>query len=242
MKKLLTAVIFAAISFVNAYPAETSLDHILKQAGLRQEKIEKGVVDMNFTANTAFLQKNTEGKTEKKINSSRVVYQKQPDILIEKYSSMEIDGKALTANELDKETKKRQKRTDRRQSKSPFSPSMKDSYAHALSGETEFEGRSAWVVSFTPKEKKETFIEGKAYISKKDFSVLGMDFVPAVLPPVIKAMKMSMSMAPVDGYWLPAKFRMEITLKITFIFTLADKRIEIEETYSDYKLNTPKNQ
>jgi hypothetical protein len=38
------------------------------------------------------------------------------------------------------------------------------------------------------------------------------------------------------GWWLPARFNMELYLKVQVIINLVEKRITVEERYSDYRL------
>lgn len=237
--KFLLISFFTSVLPLFAAEVQNNIDFIVSQAGMEQERMEKGVKDMNYLAKSSFVQKNNEGKTEKRVDSKRMVYQKNTDKIYMKYVSMSFDNKELSQDELNKEIAKQKKRKDgKMEAKSPFSPLMRSSYTFSLAGETKFANQDAWIVGFKAKEKADKFIDGKAYISKKNYNVLYMDFTPSKLPGVIKSIKMSMEFSPVQGYWLPYKFKMEMYLKVKFILTIADKHMEMEDNYSDYKINT----
>jgi hypothetical protein len=60
---------------------------------------------------------------------------------------------------------------------------------------------------------------------------------PAELPRVLEEFAMNIRFASVDGFQLPAVFRMDMRVRVSFLFTLADRTLSIEDRYSDYRLN-----
>ena len=48
---------------------------------------------------------------------------------------------------------------------------------------------------------------------------------------------MSIRFASVDGFQLPAVFSMDMRVRVSFLTTLADRTLSIEDRYSDYRLN-----
>ena len=43
--------------------------------------------------------------------------------------------------------------------------------------------------------------------------------------------------APVDGFWLPEVFSMDMHVRIDFLLTLSDRTLSIVDRYSQYRLN-----
>ena len=48
---------------------------------------------------------------------------------------------------------------------------------------------------------------------------------------------MNIRFAPVSGYQLPPMFSMDMRIRISFLITLADRTLSIEDRYSNYRLN-----
>ena len=60
---------------------------------------------------------------------------------------------------------------------------------------------------------------------------------PSKLPGVLKEFAMSVHFAPFGEYWLPSVFSMDMRVRISFLVTLADRTLSIEDRYSDCRLN-----
>ena len=56
-------------------------------------------------------------------------------------------------------------------------------------------------------------------------------------PRVLEEFAMNIRFAPVDGYWLPSVFNMDMHVRVSFLFTLTDRTLSIEDRYSEYRLN-----
>lgn len=242
MRKILIIVSFLLICCIFSlyiYADDADLDAIIKKVMIQQERIEKDINDMVFKAYSVYYEKNDSGAIEKKVQSYRNIYRKNPDKVYAEYTSMSINDKELSKDEIKRQIEE-QKKMGRKNDRmiSPFSPRMKDNYEFSLIGSEKINNSDVWAVGFKSKERKEEYGDGKAYISKEHFNVVQFEFTPAKVPGVIKTMKMKVIFFPVDGYWVPLKFEMKMHLKVEFILTLADKNIDIEDNYSDYKLNT----
>jgi hypothetical protein len=237
-RRLFLAACLAAVFFARASAAQYSLGSVIEGASKEQARIEKEIRSMEYTAQSVYVQKDKSGTVKKRIVSRRVISQKNSGETSDKYLSMNIDGKELSAGEMARELKKQ--RAEKREAKSPFSPKVKDSYVFTILGETEPGGRSpcgGWVVGFKPKEKKDGFIEGRAYVSAEDYSIQNMDFLPAKLPGMVKSMEAHVWFAPVRKYWLPSRISMKTHIKISFLVNIAEMDIEMDQEFSDYKLN-----
>jgi hypothetical protein len=173
--------------------------------------------------------------------SVRKVYVRQQDQIRNEYLSMTIDGRSLSKKEMERELAK-QRRSGRNRNnegfQSPFSSEVEDLYRYELRGEGMLDGQKVWLVGFSPKEVKENLFTGTAYISLNHYQPVYVEMAPSKLPGVLKEFAMSVRFAPVGEYWLPSVFSMDMRVKVSFLVTLAERTLSIEDRYSDYKLNT----
>ena len=165
-----------------------------------------------------------------------------PDRLHNEYLSMTIDGRELTGKEMERELAK-QRRGGRRGEgdggnfQNPFSAEAAPLYDFELKGPDLFDGRAVWVLEFTPKQVQENLFTGSAYISQEDYQPVYVEMAPAVLPRMLEEFAMNIRFAPVDGYILPAVFEMDMRVRVSFLITLADRTLSIQDRYSEYRLN-----
>ena len=135
----------------------------------------------------------------------------------------------------------RQQRGGRREGQgefqSPFSAEAAPLYDFQLRGPQLFEGQSVLVVEFAPKQAEENLFSGSAFISRNDYQPVYVEMAPAVLPRVLEEFSMNIRFAEVEGYRLPSVFSMDMRVRVSFLVTLADRTLSIEDRYSEYRLN-----
>lgn len=120
---------------------------------------------------------------------------------------------------------------------SPFSAEAAPLYNFEIKGMALFEEQAVWVVEFTPEQAEENLFSGSAYISQEDYQPVYVEMAPAVLPRVLEEFSMKIRFAAVEGYRLPSVFSMDMRVRISFLVTMADRTLSIEDYYSDYRLN-----
>jgi hypothetical protein len=217
---------------------EAILSEIRQADAARQEAVR----DMVYTAETTVVE--WEDASRESIKSEtlsvRAVYAREPDQIHNEYLSMTIDGRRLSEREMGRELAK-QRRGGRNQGdgdfQSPFSPKVSDLYQFELKGQDVFDGREVWLLSFRPKEPEENLFTGTAVISQGDYQPIFVEMALAKLPGILEEIAMSIRFAPVGEYWLPSVFNMDMRVRISFLVTLADRTLSIEDRYSDYRLN-----
>jgi hypothetical protein len=205
---------------------------------------EAAIRDMVYTAETRVIEWEDPSRRVVKSEtlSVRKVYMRAPDQLHNEYLSMTIDGRELTRKEMERELVK-QRRGGRRDEgnggdfQSPFSAEAAPHYDFKLGPVQLYEGQAVWVVEFTPKQAEENLFAGGAYISQVNYQPLYVEMTPAVLPRVLEEFAMNIRFAPVDGHRLPSVFSMDMRVRVSFLVTLADRTLSIEDRYSDYRLN-----
>jgi hypothetical protein len=240
----LLLVLIACGAFAPRAVAEPGLDELL--AGIRRAEAKRRAAlrEMVYTANARVVEWTDPSRTEIKQEtiSERRVYTREPDLMRNEYLSMAIDGRPLSEAEMRRELAKQRRGGGRGQGGggqfvSPFSPEAAADYTFRFLGESDYEGQPAWRVAFSPVEPGEMRMEGSALVSQSDYQTLFVEMAPSELPSVLKEFAMRIRFAPVQGYWLPAHFRMEMRVKVSVIVTLADRTLTIEDLYSDYRLN-----
>jgi hypothetical protein len=227
------------------YASDSTIETILRELQGAEAAREAAIRDMVYTAETRVIEWEDSARQEIKSEtiSVRRVYVRTPDQMHNEYLSMTVDGRALTRKEMERELAK-QRRGGRRGSEgngggfqSPFSAEAAPFYDFELEGPEMFEGRAVWVVSFSPKKPEENLFTGRAYVDREDAQPVYVEMAPAVLPRVLEEFAMDIRFAPVNGYSLPSVFTMEMRVRISFLLTLADRTLSIEDRYSEYKLN-----
>jgi hypothetical protein len=92
-------------------------------------------------------------------------------------------------------------------------------------------------VEFTPKQAEENLFSGIAYVSQADYQPVYVEMAPAELPRVLEEFSMNIRFTEVEGYRLPSVFSMDMRVRVSFLVTLTERTLSIEDRYSEYRLN-----
>jgi hypothetical protein len=226
----------------SGFTANPTLETILSEVRRADADREEAIRDRVYTAEATVVEwEDASRRTIKsETRSVRRVYVREPNQIHNEYLSMTIDGRMLSQREMRRELAK-QRRGGRSQSEgefqSPFSPETADLYEFDLKGEDMYEGQDVWLVGFRPKRPEKNLFTGTAFISQSGYQALYVEMAPSKLPGILKDFAMSIRFAPVGEYWLPSVFSMDMRVRISFLVTMADRTLSIEDRYSDYRLN-----
>ncbi len=245
MKYLFGLVFVLAAAFLYPQTSRTEneiLATILSALRRADAVREEAIHDMVYTAETSVVEWEDASRREIKSEtlSVRRVYVLEPNQIHNEYLSMTIDGRTLSRKEMERELAKQRRggsRQGEEEFQSPFSDKVAGLYEFELKGEELFEGREVWLVGFNPKEPEENLFTGTAFVSRSEYQPLYVEMAPAKLPRVLEEFAMSIRFAPVGENWLPSVFSMDMRVRISFLVTLADRSLSIEDRYSDYRLN-----
>jgi hypothetical protein len=217
---------------------EISLEQIIENVKMRQSRIVNEIEDAVFLAETAYEEREKDGKLKKELTVKKRVYMKKGGKNHDEYLGMILNGRELHGEELEKELKDWKKKAERQQeAKMPMTPEGEGAYEYHLIGDGIWKDMSVWIVGFKPKKRTDEYIEGKGYISKDTFDIVHAEFAPAKLSRVIKDMNMAFTYSEVDGYWMPVEFKLNMKIKIGLLVDLFYRVINIKETYSEHKFN-----
>jgi len=219
-----------------------TVETILREIQRAEQAREAAIRDMIYAAETRVIEWEDASRSAVKSEtlSVRKVYVREPDQIRNEYLSMTIDGRKLNEKEMKRELAKQQRggrRDGNGEFQSPFSAEAAALYDFVLEGPELFEGQAVWILKFTPKQEEEDLFTGNTYISQADYQPVYVEMAPAVLPRVLEEFSMNIRFVEVEGYRLPSVFSMDMRVRVSFLVTLADRTLSIEDRYSDYRLN-----
>ena len=233
---ILPILLLAGSPFV---PAEDARMRTILAGIQRAEAVrEAAISDMAYMAETRVVEWVDEARKEikKETHSLRKVYVLGGDQIHNEYLTMTVDGRRLSSKQMQRELAK-QRRGGEGGFSSPYNPETAPLYNFELKGLKRYEGREVWIVAFEPKQAADDLYSGTAYVSTQDYQTQYLEISPAKLPGVLKQFAMSIRFAPVDGFWLPEVFSMDMHVRIDFLLTLSDRTLSIVDRYSQYRLN-----
>lgn len=216
---------------------EPDLEYIIQKAKQNQLRIYNEVGNATFTAVGIYKELGKSSKVEKEVLSERRIYVKK-DKRNEEYTSMTVNGKKLDNKEMQEELKDWQKRgKPQTETKMPLTPEGDGAYKFRLIGSQKLRGIDTWIIGFEPNKKGEGYVIGKGYITKDDFNILRTEFSPAKTSKVIEYINLAIDYSEFNGYQMPAKFKMDLKIKIGLLVNLYSKHITVEDAYSQYQFN-----
>jgi hypothetical protein len=154
------------------------------------------------------------------------------------YLSMSCFGQEVTGRRRDAQQRWLRFQSEVQQrSRMPFLFETRDEYRYSDSGTRTWRGREVVVVGFEPRRRDSRYVRGRAFTNPASGDIVRVEFVPLGLPWVVREVSMALDYAPQGGFALPLRFEMDIMVKVKVLVTLAERRIHIEDTYSDYRFN-----
>jgi hypothetical protein len=223
---------------VTASTGEISLEEIIEKVRMRQSRIVRDIEDAVYSAEALYKEREKDGELKKELVVRKNVYMRRGGEVYEEYLAIIRNGKELHGKEFQKELKDWKKKAGKQQQTiMPMTPEGEGAYEYYLMGDGTWEDMSVWLVGFRAREKKDGYINGKGYVSKDTFDIVRAEFAPAKISRVIKGMSMAITHSEVNGYWIPAKFELDMKIKVGFLVDLFYRTISIRETYSEHKFN-----
>ena len=211
---------------------ETDIESIVEKVKARQIEILEEVGDAMFMAESIYREIKRDGDLKKEVVSRKRIYARGMTRRHDEYLSMSINGRKLDKKEMEKEVEKGKR--DDMEIKLPLTPEGEGHYNFQLIGDDNLNGVDVWIIGFEAKEKKDEYVNGRGYVSKDTFGIVRLELAPAKISRLVENLSVYVDSARIQGYWMPAKFEVDVTIKLSFLYY---KRITIEEIYSQFKLN-----
>lgn len=224
--------IFYLLTEDTAVSGEPDLENIVERVRLRQMEILEKAGDAVFMAESIYREKKKNGDVKKEIVTRKRVYTRGFNKRHDEYLSMSINGRKLSKKEMEKELEDDRKDDD--EMRMPLTPEGEGAYDFCLVGSDNLNGVDVWIIEFSAKKRDKKYVNGKGYVSKDTCDIIRTELAPAKISRLVKDLKVCVTSACIQGYWMPVKFEVEVKIKLSFLYY---KHITIEETYSDFRLN-----
>ena len=215
-----------------AVSGEPDLENIVERARLRQMEILEKAGDAVFVAESIYREKKKDGGLKKEVVTRKRVYTRGFSKRHDEYLSMSINGRKLSKEEMEEELEDDGKDDDKM--RMPLTPEGEGAYNFRLVGSDNLNGVDVWIIEFSARKKDKKYVNGKGYISKDTCDIIRTELAPAKISRLVKDLKVCVTSACIQGYWMPVKFEIDVKVKLSFLYY---KHITIEETYSDFRLN-----
>ncbi len=204
---------------------------------IRQAEISQRLKGVNYHSDLTYTELDLLKKRSRTINCRRRVimnsYEHQQNIWL----GVSLDGREVTDDEsriLQQELEK--KGLVARRSRLPFLIETRNEYDYEVTGKEELNGETTWVVKFFPRTANSRYLRGKGYVLTKSYDVVRLEFQPAIMPFVVRNALMVLEYSPVEGFWLPSRFWLEMEIGLKVIKDLFHWQIKVEDIYTDYRL------
>ncbi len=123
-----------------------------------------------------------------------------------------------------------------RQIRLPFFPENRRFYLFTDTGTVTVEGQRLRAIRFRPQKPDRHLLTGTGYFLPGSWELVKLEFIPAELPPVVDSTRIVLKYDRVERFWLPVAFELKMALSLRLVRTLMQRRIEVREVYSDYRL------
>lgn len=222
--------------FVSRLPS--GADSVVDAIFARQSEMARAITDVSYDGNYTYIEQDNRAGSIRETRCLRRVYMKGFSRQRFDVRWVRTDGRELHGRELRRAVKELASRgAVAGNTRMPFMIETRDEYDYILQGETDWQGRPAWLVEFEPRKKTDRHIRGTATVLKENATVVRLDFRPVRLPFVVPHMRLVLDYGLVQDYWLPLRFTMDMDLKLKVFVSVLDRHIEIEDVYTDHLFN-----
>lgn len=214
-------------------PAQPFVDSIFN----RQAEVASRLKGVTYRADLTYIETDLLHQRADTITCRRRVlmdrYENQQDVI----TGVALNRQPLLGRQRNRVLNSlRQKGMFARQTRLPFLLENRGLYLYADAGTAAVDGETLRAVRFTPKRPDRRHITGTGYFLPGTWELVKLEFVPAELPRVVESARMVLRYDLIERFWLPVEFVLEMELSLRLVRTLMHRRIEVRETYSDYRL------
>ncbi len=214
-------------------------ESVSQAVSCRQQVLSERIRDISYNADYRYTETDLRQGRSRQVNCLRRVSMKGYERQRHDILSVKVDGHKLLGRQLEREVNDlRSKGLVAGNTRMPLMLETKDEYRYSLLGTDSFPDMPVWVLGFEPRQKSSRHVRGRALVLKDSFDIVGMQFAPARVPFVVRDIGMTLDYERVQNVWLPVRFRMMLDLRFKVILTMLDRHIEIEDRYSNYRLNS----
>lgn len=226
---LISCSLATVVQAISPEQQQLIITNLADRARMKEKQIEQ----VRYHADSRVVITNSKGEIERTITSQRTVIMHAFDEIKNDYHAMQVDGRQLSQQEMEQELKQRKNGKGH----SPFLTAQEmKKYRFTVEAAVTYHQLMVWKVSFVPIKPEKGLAVGWAYVDQASYDVVYMTFHPAIQPAVMKKMKAEIHYQKIDDYWMIKSFDMTMHLKVSFLLTLADQVISIQEKYSTFTI------
>lgn len=215
-------------------PADSVIDAVFA----RQAELGRRIIDLSYNGEYLCTETDNLSGGRRELSCTRRVYMKGYGRQRHEIGSVFADGEELHGRDLAVAVRDLKSRgLVAGNTRMPFQREARTEYRYDVVDSDTWQGRPVSVVDFRPVRASKRHVRGRAFILKESSDVVRVTFSPLGLPFVVRHALIDMEYGRVGDYWLPTHFWMEIDLRLKMLVTVLDRRIEIDDDYSDYRFN-----
>lgn len=219
-------------------PGDISVAVVVERVFRRQAELAAERTDASYIGEYLYLEYDGKGKLRREETCRRRVFRKGYDRQHIEFLSVAVNGKELAGRRRERQIwMLRRKGLVQDEARMPFRLETRDAYEYELEGADTCCGQEAWVLEFEPRRRSMQTVVGRAWISQASGDVLRLEFRPARLPWVCVGTRMVLHFGEQQGQILPTFFEMDMGIRVKVFITLAERRIRVEDRFSDYSFN-----
>jgi hypothetical protein len=213
-------------------------DHAVESVFRRQAELAAERTDASYIGAYLYLEYDGKGELRREETCRRRVFRKGYDKQHIEFLNVAVNGKELEGRRRERQIwMLRRKGLVQDEARMPFRLETRDAYEYELEGADTCCGQSAWVLKFEPRRRSMQTVVGKAWVGQANGDVLRLEFRPAWLPWVCVGTRMVLHFGEQQGMVLPTLFEMDMRIRVKVLVTLAERRIRVEDRFSDYRFN-----
>jgi hypothetical protein len=211
---------------------------VVERVFARQAAVAAQVCSVSYHAEYRYTETNHKDNRRQDVRCSRRVWMRGYENQRHDFQRVSVNGRELRGAEMDREIADlRSKGLVSRSARMPFLVETRGDYRYRLLGTAAAAGQDCWIVGFEPVRPSAKTVRGRSFVLKSSADIVRTEFRPAQVPFVVREMALCLDYGRFGEFWLPTRFTLDLDLRLRFLVTMLDRHIEIEDIYSDYRIN-----
>uniref|UniRef100_A0A7C4GH12 DUF3108 domain-containing protein n=1 Tax=candidate division WOR-3 bacterium TaxID=2052148 RepID=A0A7C4GH12_UNCW3 len=203
----------------------------------RQARVAQELAGVEYLADFAYVETDLRTGTANSINCRRKVRMGRYEDQTYEFLAASLDGREVFGSEKERVCRDLvRKGLVARKTLLPFFLESRPEYRYSVLGRFRWQGHDVWAVGFEPRRPTDRHIRGFGYVLTTTYDVIHLEFIPAKLPFVVTEARLALDYAPVQGWWLPERFVLDMDLRLAIVVEVMRRHIHINDRYRDYRL------
>lgn len=220
-----------------AWLLAVSGDGFIDSIFIRQAQVARELAAVEYLADFTLIETDLRTGSANTTGCRRRVWMSRYESQQYEFLTASLDGREVHGREKDRVCQELVRRgLVARNALMPFFLESRSEYTYSVAGRHRWHGDDVWAVRFEPRRATDRHVRGFAYVLTTTCDVVRIEFIPARLPFVVTAARLTLDYRPVRGYWLPQQFTLDMDLRLAIFVEVMRRHIHIEDHYCDYRL------